>query len=126
MPDKKINRYLARLRSLSNLSFVFTKEKFYVLAESLVNYAGERFDFIVNMNQEVNNYWIRFRGLMDCDERFLSAYQAAILRYENAEEIDPDGEISYERPPSYLPGSVISYINLINYVTLKRKLIALS
>lgn len=70
------------------------------------------------MNQEVNNYWIRFRGLMDCDKRFHSAYQVAILRYENAKEIDPEGEISYDRPPSHLPGLVISYklIEWINYV----------
>ncbi|XP_046822768.1 laccase-1-like [Vespa crabro] len=82
-----------------------------VEAESLVNYAGERFDFIVNMNQEVNNYWIRFRGLMDCDERFFGVHQVAILRYENAKEIDPEGEISYERPPSYLPGLQVNTLN---------------
>lgn len=42
---------------------------------SFVSYAGERFDFIINANQEEGNYWIRVRGLMDCDERFTSAYQ---------------------------------------------------
>lgn len=66
-------------------------------AESLVSYAGERFDFIVNMDQKIDNYWIRFRGLMDCDERFLSAHQVAILRYEGAEDVDPKGEVSYHR-----------------------------
>lgn len=69
------------------------------LAESLVSYAGERFDFIVEMNQEIDNYWIRFRGLMDCDERFLSAHQVGILRYEGAEIMDPLGTVSYERVP---------------------------
>nr|KAF7421813.1 hypothetical protein H0235_009649 [Vespula pensylvanica] len=85
--------------------------KVYVSAESLVIYAGERFDFIVNMSQEVNNYWIRFRGLMDCDKRFNSAYQVAILRYENAKEIDPEREISYDRPPSHLPGLQVNALN---------------
>lgn len=42
---------------------------------SFVSYAGERFDFIINANQNSGNYWIRVRGLMDCDERFTSAYQ---------------------------------------------------
>lgn len=62
-----------------------------------MNYAGERFDFIVETNQPVNNYWMRFRGLMDCDERFLSAYQVAILRYEGAPDAEPEVEVSYDR-----------------------------
>lgn len=68
-----------------------------IAAESLVSYAGERFDFIIEMNQPVNNYWMRFRGLMDCDERFLSAYQVAILRYEGAPEEEPAIEVTYDR-----------------------------
>ncbi|XP_063981169.1 uncharacterized protein LOC135164602 isoform X2 [Diachasmimorpha longicaudata] len=55
-----------------------------VKASSLVTYAGERFDFIVEMNRQIDNYWIRFRGLMDCDERFLNVKQKAILRYKGA------------------------------------------
>jgi len=61
-----------------------------------VNYAGERFDFIVEMNQPIDNYWIRFRGLMDCDERFLSAHQVALLRYEGAPEEEPAAEVTYD------------------------------
>ncbi|XP_011300938.1 laccase-1 [Fopius arisanus] len=60
-----------------------------VKASSLVTYAGERFDFIVSMNQRVDNYWIRFRGLMDCDERFMNVRQRAILRYEGAPNEEP-------------------------------------
>lgn len=40
-----------------------------VSATSLVTYAGERYDFVIEANNEIDNYWIRFRGLMDCDER---------------------------------------------------------
>lgn len=47
---------------------------------SLVVYAGERFDFVLRANRMIKNYWIRFRGLMDCDARFTSAHQVAILR----------------------------------------------
>lgn len=68
-----------------------------IVAESLVSYAGERFDFIINMDQPVDNYWIRFRGLMDCDERFLSAYQVAKLRYEGAPDEKPKANVSYSR-----------------------------
>ncbi|XP_020282036.1 laccase-2-like [Pseudomyrmex gracilis] len=67
-----------------------------VEADSLVSYAGERFDFIIEMNQPADNYWMRFRGLMDCDERFLSAHQVAILRYEGAPENEPEAEVSYD------------------------------
>lgn len=64
--------------------------------ETLVSYAGERFDFVVHTNQAIGNYWIRAKGLMDCDERFTRAHQGAILRYKGAPAIDPDGELSYD------------------------------
>lgn len=60
-----------------------------VVVDSFVSYAGERFDFILDANQEVGNYWIRIKGLMDCDERFTSAHQTAILRYSEAPEVEP-------------------------------------
>uniref|UniRef100_A0A8D8P5K9 L-ascorbate oxidase n=1 Tax=Culex pipiens TaxID=7175 RepID=A0A8D8P5K9_CULPI len=75
---------------------------------SFVSYAGERFDFIVRANQPVGNYLIRFRGLMDCDERFTSAYQVAVLRYRGAPEVE------YERWPSYdfpLEGMQLNSLN---------------
>ncbi|KAK9884427.1 hypothetical protein WA026_007274 [Henosepilachna vigintioctopunctata] len=54
-----------------------------VTAESLVTYAGERYDFIINADQPEGVYWMRFGGLMDCDERFTSAHQVAVLHYEH-------------------------------------------
>lgn len=67
-----------------------------IMVDSLVSYAGERFDFIVKANQPVGNYWIRIKGLEDCDERFTSAHQAAILRYNDAEDELPNGNLSYD------------------------------
>lgn len=65
--------------------------------ESVVTYAGERWDFIVNADKEIDNYWIRFRGLMDCDERFTSAHQVGILHYKGAElDVYPEGDPDYE------------------------------
>lgn len=61
----------------------------------LVTYAGERWDFIVNANQKVDNYFIRARGLMDCDERFTSSFQMAVLHYQGAKNEDPIGIPSY-------------------------------
>ncbi|XP_002067090.2 L-ascorbate oxidase [Drosophila willistoni] len=62
---------------------------------SIVTYSGERFDFVLNANQEVGNYWIRLKGLMDCSELFTSAFQVAILRYEGAPDEEPSEELSY-------------------------------
>ncbi|XP_017770706.1 PREDICTED: laccase-2-like isoform X2 [Nicrophorus vespilloides] len=65
-----------------------------VTVDSLVSYAGERFDFVLNANMEKGLYWIRFRGLMDCDDRFTSTHQVAVLQYEGASKTDfPDGPI---------------------------------
>lgn len=64
----------------------------------MVTYAGERFDIIVEMNQKINNYWIRFRGLLDCAPKFTKAHQVAILRYEGAPEKDPVSKVDYKFP----------------------------
>ncbi|XP_073832591.1 multicopper oxidase 1 [Musca autumnalis] len=66
---------------------------------SIVTYAGERFDFIVNANQAVGNYWIRLKGLMDCDERFTSAFQVGILHYDKAPQTEPQGDLGYQHQP---------------------------
>lgn len=60
-------------------------------ATFLITYAGERWDFIINANQEMGNYYIRARGLMDCDERFTSSFQMAVLHYQGAPEENPVG-----------------------------------
>nr|BAJ06132.1 laccase 1 isoform G [Nephotettix cincticeps] len=63
--------------------------------DSLVSYAGERWDFVLNADAEVGNYWMRFTGLMDCDERFTKAHQLAILHYKGAPTEEPVGPIGY-------------------------------
>uniref|UniRef100_A0A182P7D7 Multicopper oxidase n=1 Tax=Anopheles epiroticus TaxID=199890 RepID=A0A182P7D7_9DIPT len=76
---------------------------------SFVSYAGERFDFVVKANQPIGNYLMRFRGLMDCDERFTSAYQFAVLRYRGAPE-----DTEYESWPPYdyeAPGVQLNSLN---------------
>jgi hypothetical protein len=69
----------------------------FLAADSLVSYAGERFDFIINANQSIDRYWIRVRGLMDCDARFKSVHQVAILSYEGADmSEEPQAPVGYE------------------------------
>lgn len=67
-----------------------------VVVSTLVTYAGERFDFVLKADQPIGNYWIRVRGLMDCDERFEKAHQVAVLRYLRAADENPAGIPSYD------------------------------
>lgn len=64
-----------------------------VVVSTLVSYAGERFDFVLNADQPVANYWFRVRGLMDCDERFTKAHQVAVLRYAGAADDHPTADL---------------------------------
>lgn len=64
----------------------------------LMSYAGERWDFVVNANQEVGNYFIRARGMLDCAST--SSFQMAVLHYNGAGEETPAGNpksYSFER-----------------------------
>ncbi|XP_075220852.1 uncharacterized protein LOC142324090 isoform X2 [Lycorma delicatula] len=77
---------------------------------ALVTYAGERWDFIVKASGEIKNYWIRFKGLMDCDERFTKAHQVAILRYVGAPKEEPHEHLSYFGPDK--TGLIINAMNV--------------
>lgn len=60
-----------------------------------MSYAGERWDFVLEATQDIGNYWIRFTGLMDCDERFKKAHQVAILHYNGSTFEEPTGPVGY-------------------------------
>lgn len=67
--------------------------------DMLTNWAGERIDFIVNANQEVDNYWIRFHGLGLCEPpRSNGVYQVAVLRYTGALPQDPESAVGFNIP----------------------------
>lgn len=42
-------------------------------------FLGERYDFVINADQQVGAYWIQLRGLGECGIR--RAQQLAVLRY---------------------------------------------
>lgn len=83
--------------------------RYLILAESVVTYAGERFDFILNADQPKDLYWMRFRGLMDCDERFTSAHQEAIIEYDGV-----DGELPSGPEPDYLQANRTGLVGKFN------------
>lgn len=66
-----------------------------IAVESFVSYSGERFDFVINADQEISNYWIRFRGLLACSGQ--RTHQVAVLSYDGAAKNGlPDGVPTYE------------------------------
>ncbi|OXU25591.1 hypothetical protein TSAR_001264, partial [Trichomalopsis sarcophagae] len=67
-----------------------------VEVDSIHIWNGERIDFVVKANQEIGNYWIRFRGSGMCKRPRI--HQVAILRYETAAAVDPDAPIGYDIP----------------------------
>ncbi|KAJ8044290.1 Laccase-4 [Holothuria leucospilota] len=61
--------------------------------DSLITNAGERFDFILNANQTVDNYWLRVEGIgKNCERTYIrpSLQEFAILRYLGAPDTAPE------------------------------------
>lgn len=80
-----------------------------ITTTSLVTYAGERFDFVLEANKEIDNYWIRYRGLMDCGEVFTQAKQVGVLHYEGAMDLEPPGDPTWFE--SYNEGLQLNALN---------------
>lgn len=96
-PGKR-HRFRALSNSIQNCPIVISVEGHKLLAiatdgmpiqpievDSLTIFGGERWDFVVNATEEVAPYWIYFQGQLDCDDRFKSAFQVAVMRYEGAQ-----------------------------------------
>ncbi|KAJ9592214.1 hypothetical protein L9F63_001215, partial [Diploptera punctata] len=50
--------------------------------------SGERYDFVINANQEVKSYWMEVRGKgLPCAS--INNYQLAILKYEGSNDAEP-------------------------------------
>jgi len=77
------------------------------IASSFTIYSGERFDIVLDANQEVDNYWIRLNGLIDCKQN--SVYQGAILRYVGAPVEEPEEHLGYDT--TYPPGIHVNPLN---------------
>ncbi|XP_046632663.1 laccase-like [Daphnia pulicaria] len=76
--------------------------------DSVVIDAGERYDFVVNADQEISSYWIRLHGLMDC--RVKEVFLGAILRYSGAPEIEPVKDLTFQNTEH--SGKVLNPVNL--------------
>ena len=59
-----------------------------LLVDSIQIYAGQRYSFILNANQPVNNYWVRALPNFGTTN-FISGVNSAILRYLGAPNAEP-------------------------------------
>ncbi|XP_025829791.1 laccase-5 isoform X2 [Agrilus planipennis] len=50
-----------------------------VQVNTIISFSGERYDFVINADQNIDAYWIQLRGLGECGIRRVQ--QLAILRY---------------------------------------------
>lgn len=57
-----------------------------IWADSFFLASAERFDFVLDANQNAGNYWIRLRGYATCANNNL--YQGAVLSYRGASRTD--------------------------------------
>ncbi|KAG7209471.1 hypothetical protein KM043_015558 [Ampulex compressa] len=67
-----------------------------VVVNSIVSFAGERYDFIIDTNQTIGSYWIQVRGIGPCTANRIQ--QVAVLHYIGAAE-EP-----ISRSPAYTSG----------------------
>ncbi|CAD7090823.1 unnamed protein product [Hermetia illucens] len=67
-----------------------------VEVDQMVTNDAERYDIILNANQDVANYWIRVKGIDNCEPMMLQ--QLAILRYKGSSPGNPKQPKDYEYP----------------------------
>ncbi|PSR82558.1 hypothetical protein PHLCEN_2v5991 [Hermanssonia centrifuga] len=60
-----------------------------LLVDSLTIYAAQRYSFVLNANQPINNYWIRAQPNQAQLSGFANGLNSAILRYKGALDVDP-------------------------------------
>lgn len=79
---------------------------------------GERYDFVINADQEAGAYWIQARGLGECGIRRVQ--QLAVLRYVRA-PFEPSGIT-----PTYddgLPQGIVSKMIFLDSKISKREFV---
>ena len=76
-----------------------------IVVQKLMLHGGERFDFVLNANRAVDNYWIRVKGYLFCATYNL--HQEAVLHYIGADPLSmPQGAALYY---AYEPPNAIEF-----------------
>ncbi|XP_043281462.1 laccase-5-like isoform X2 [Venturia canescens] len=86
-----------------------------VRVDSIISFAGERYDFVINANQTPGAYWIQLRALGECGTKRIQNF--AILRYAEKLEQPRSSAPSYDRG---LPeGVVLNPVDAICHIPRK-------
>ena len=67
---------------------------------------GERVDFVLEANQPISSYWIRFKGHNDCSKS--SIYQTAILQYKGSPVLYPPQNVTYNNSGPTMTGLTLN------------------
>lgn len=73
--------------------------------------AGERVDFVIEANAQPDAYWIKTRGVGDCEDG--EVFQTAILKYTTSNQTRPDYIITYDTAGPDVDGKVGLFSYLI-------------
>nr|XP_034171050.1 laccase-5-like [Osmia lignaria] len=67
-----------------------------VVVDSIVSFAGERYDFVLNATESSGAYWIQLRGIGECTD--VKIQQLAILQYVSGSTTPASREPTYDYP----------------------------
>ncbi len=70
---------------------------------------AERYDFVLSANQHPGNYWIKVKGLGDCEMH--EVFETAILNYKRVVVKSPKSSVDY----SSIPNEGLSINNIDEY-----------
>jgi len=77
--------------------------------------SGERYDFVINMDNRIDSYWIQLRALKPCQGRAIQ--QLAILQYDGASDVPttPSPLFFYPLPQGIVSNVKISHLRNVKY-----------
>ncbi|XP_014613124.1 PREDICTED: laccase-1-like [Polistes canadensis] len=67
-----------------------------VVVDKIISLTGERYDFVLNANQNSGSYWIQLRGLDECGPKKI--IQLAVLVYGNKMALPQTATPTYDNP----------------------------
>ncbi|XP_043504919.1 laccase-5-like [Polistes fuscatus] len=67
-----------------------------VVVDKIISLTGERYDFVLNANQNSGSYWIQLRGLDECAPKKI--IQLAVLVYDNNVVLPQTSRPTYDNP----------------------------
>nr|CAD20461.1 laccase [Pimpla hypochondriaca] len=81
-----------------------------VTVNTITSFAAERYDFVLNANKPIGNYWIQLRADGPCINRKMQ--QFAVLHYTSAPVEPQRSRITFDGPTSLDTGVILNPLNV--------------